>query len=298
MSEITGRFGVEIELNSLDGRDFIKNPLSYGEAPSGINLVADLVSGLGLECKIQDWGYNHNPNCWFCKPDSSCGMELCSPVLSQDNKDQLFSVLDAISAHHLLTTDERCSFHVHVELPSMEMDESHAPILAWWIKCEHVFLDFANRNRKNNFYCRPIGLMDMFNHDECVSSPSIFKKLNCKHLSANSFHLFNRRRPTLEFRIGEGTKDARFADMWIKTILRFCESALRAGMPSDYLWLRPAEVVEFIDLDDSLREWFLTRLALNARLEGSECFSPKNRSHALGNYQSLLRQTLNNCDHV
>ena len=38
------KFGIEIEFNSFDGRDFRKNPLDKGEMPLGIDYIADLVN--------------------------------------------------------------------------------------------------------------------------------------------------------------------------------------------------------------------------------------------------------------
>jgi hypothetical protein len=288
-SAITGRFGVEIELNSLDFRDFVKNPLANGERPVGMDRIAEVVSGLGFNCEIQDWQYNHNPSFWTCKPDSSCGLELCSPVLDGSSKDQLFLVMDALSADDSILVDERCAFHVHLELSSMELKDSFAAILAWWIKCEHVFVDFASPLRKNNFYCKPIGITDTFAPDETVCAKTIFRKLGYKHFSANAFHFFSRRRPSLEFRIAEGTKDSLFADRWIKTLLRFAESAASRGMPSDYLWIPPEKVFQFMNLDSDLESWFVSRLLSNCQSGSSECFSPRNRFHASQSYAFLSR---------
>lgn len=285
-SVLTGRFGVEIELNSLDMRDFVKKPLSVGEYPAGMEKIASIVSGLGLACELHGWKYNHDPSCWCCKPDRSCGIELCSPVLDGESKHQLLAVMDAISEDPAILADERCSFHVHVELKSMDFSESAASILAWWIKCEHVFFDFASPARKNNFYCRPIGVTDLFLADEAVRPDIMFSKLSQKHYSVNSFHYFNKRRRTLEFRLGEGTKDSFFADMWTKTILNFAKVAESRGLPSDYLWMTPEEVLEFMDMDDNLEEWFTSRLVSNCQLGFSECFSPSNRRHALEVYKS------------
>lgn len=290
MTFLTGRFGVEIELNSLDHRDFVRHPLGRGERPSGMEKLAEILSGIGLECEVQDWQYNHNPSGWSCKPDSSCGIELCSPVMDIDSRSQISAVLDSISGDFFISADDRCSVHVHVEFSDMEPSDSVASVLAWWIKCEHVFIDFADPARKNNLYCRPIGLTDLFDSCEEVSSCSILKKLSRKHLSANSFHFFNRRRPTLEFRIGEGTKDSKFVLNWSELILNFSMSACNEGLPSDYLWLEPAEVLEFMNLKGDLRDWFLMRLMKNTELGSSECFSPKNRKHAMDSYESMARK--------
>jgi hypothetical protein len=289
-SVLTGRFGVEIELNSPDLRDFVKNPLKSGEYPSGMDRIASIVSKLGFDCQLHEWRYNHNSSCWCCKPDRSCGIELCSPVLDKESKHQLFLVMDALSDDPSVLIDERCSFHVHIELSSMDFNESAASILAWWVKCEHVFFDFAAPFRKNNFYCRPIGTSDLFAPDETVHFEKIFSKLRHKHFSANAFHLFNRRRKTLEFRLAEGTRDSFFADMWIKTIFSFAKAAESRGLPSDYLWMTPLEVLEFMNMDSSIEEWFLSRLISNCLFGNSECFSPYNRKHALEAYLSRRRE--------
>lgn len=291
-SAITRRFGVEIELNSSDLRDFSKNPLAPGERPAGMESIAAKVSGLGFRCDVQEWQYNHNPSSWSCKPDSSCGLELCSPVLDGSNRDQLFMVMDVLAADESVLVDERCAFHVHLEVSGMEFSDSVASILAWWIKCEHVFVDFASPLRKNSFYCKPIGLTDTFSPAERVSGETIFRKLSCKHFSANAFHLFNRRRPTLEFRIAEGTKDSRFADMWIRVLLRFADVASKRGLPADYLWLSPGSVLEFMNLDADLESWFLSRLNLNCGLGVSECFSPPKRRHAIQVYSRFSHRSL------
>lgn len=283
---LTGRFGVEIELNSLEGRDFVKNPLARGESPKGLFELSSLISSVGIACEPQDWQYNHNPMSWSCKPDSSCGMELCSPAMDLDGLGHLSSVMDILKDSPF-AVDDRCSFHVHLELSSMDCDDCLGSVLAWWIKCEHVFFDAFPPNRKNNGYCKPIGLTHLFDSGDIVCSDFIFKKLSSKHFSANTFHIFNRRRATIEFRLAEGTKDSFFASMWIRTLLRFAEMASRAGLPNDYCWISPEEVLDFIELEGDVRGWFLGRLLLHSKLRSSEFFSPEKRTHAYLKYEEL-----------
>ena len=86
------KFGIEIEFNSFDNRDFLANPLPYGEMPAGINEIASLIRSAGMEAEVQNWQYNHNNSKWICKPDSSCGIEVCSPVI-KDDFSSIFKVL-------------------------------------------------------------------------------------------------------------------------------------------------------------------------------------------------------------
>lgn len=289
---LTGRFGVEIELNSLDGRNFVKNPLARGEMPAGIDRVAEVVRSAGFPCDVHDWRYDHNPTGWSCKPDNSCGIEVCSPVIDLRGLTGLATVMDALSADSSLSVDDRCSLHVHLELSGMECDEFLGSILAWWIKCEHVFFDFAHPYRKNNRYCRPIGVTDIFDSEDLVVSEALCRRLSFKYLSINTYHLFNRRRPTIEFRIAEGTKDSSFAINWIRLLLVFSERALSSGLPKDYLWLSPCDVLDFMNLDADLEGWFLGRLVSNCTGGTSEFFSRTGRVHAMGSYSG--RTKLNN----
>ena len=221
--------GVEIELNSLDNRDFLKNPLLRGEMPFGIDRISGLISSIGLESEIHGWQYDHANKKWCCKPDSSCGIEICSPVLRFSELDQIFDVLDALAKHDEITTDNRCSFHVHVDLSQDEI----ASVLAWWIKCEHVFIDFATSNRKNNRYCRGVGLTSALNADDPVLPPVLFKKMSDKYLTANCFHFFNQKRSSVEFRLAEGTKNSEFASNWIALIFCFIDACKEEGIPKE-----------------------------------------------------------------
>ena len=75
------RYGVEIEVNSFDG---LPRPLGWedGNLPEGIYYVGNLVKKITNErVLIHKWGNDHYNDSWVVKPDSSCGMEICTPVL-------------------------------------------------------------------------------------------------------------------------------------------------------------------------------------------------------------------------
>lgn len=280
--------GVEIELNSLDNRDFIKNPLSRGEMPLGIDHISDLVSSIGLESEVHGWQYNHGNKKWCCKPDSSCGIEVCSPVLRFSELDQIFDVLDLLAKENNITIDDRCSFHVHVDLSFDEI----ASVLAWWVKCEHVFMDFAIPHRKNNRYCKSIGLTSLFNSDDLIVPIVLIKKMSDKYLTTNSFHFFNKKRNSIEFRLAEGTKNSEFASNWIALIFCFLDACKESGIPEDYRWLDANQVLDFIfkNATASLKKWFLERLLLNCLSGSSFPFDPNTRRHAFNEYIDVYRK--------
>jgi hypothetical protein len=165
------RFGVEIELDAADGRDFAVRPLVYGEMPAGYDRVVRIVSGLGMEIQHHGWKHNHNNSVWICKPDSSCGMELCSPVMDESEMGDLARVMDVLAADPVLTSGPNCSLHVHVDVSDLvegipESSGSLCSVLAWWVKCEPFMLESVPDARRNSRFCRCIGMTDLFDHEE------------------------------------------------------------------------------------------------------------------------------------
>src|SRR5688572_42655 len=176
------RFGVEIELNSLDRRDFKARPLRQGELPEGTNYIATLLmENLRSPVRINKWNYTHNNFAeWVVKPDSSCGIEVCSPAFKGwTGLKQVVKTIDILEADPKILVDDRCSFHVHVNVmdclsrikrtgmgfnsSGYEWSKSYdlAAILAWWTKCEPVFLDSVPADRKRSRYCMAIGSTDL-----------------------------------------------------------------------------------------------------------------------------------------
>lgn len=279
------RFGVEIELNSFDKRDFVRHPLRKGELPEGIHYVGNLITKLlNVQVEISKWHHTHNNNNWILKPDSSCGIEICSPVSKGwHGLKQVCLVIDAFNKDKNIVADERCSLHVHIETADCNQVQL-ATILAYWIKCESVFLDSVPASRKRNRYCQCIGLCDLFEHDSQIVCEDMVRILGVqKYYSLNTYHLHRGKRPTIEFRIveSEGCKDAYLVKNWVRLIVHFVEVAKRHPIPNLYkagdqwsslLWLDPDDVMSFLGFSgeyelskglEQTRNWFLARLKYN-----------------------------------
>lgn len=290
------QFGIEIELNSFDNRDFSSSPLAHGQLPEGTKEIASLIKDLGLDVQVQNWQHNHNNKIWICKPDASCGLEVCSPVLSEHSAGELFCVLDTLSKDERVKQDDRCSFHVHVNVEKLISNDIHSSIelsciLAWWLKCEPIFIDFATPHRKINRFCRCVGLTDLFDHEEDILPIVLVSKFSDKYLSLNTYHLANRKRNTLEFRIFEATLDSGLASNFISLVMLFIERSVQAGLPNNYCWLDPYEFFDFMNFEDfSLKKWFLDRLICNCGLSNSYYFSKESRKKAMGEYLSLVQK--------
>lgn len=259
--DYTRRWGVEIEVNALDGRD---HPEVEGAQPDGIQLVANVVArSLNTRCEIHKWGPTHGNNVWAIKPDGSCGMEVCSPVSKGlYGIGQAGVVVDAMKDTNAITADKRCSLHVHVEIADMT-PEQVAAILARWVKCEFTMLLAMPDYRKRNRYCQVIGMSDLLRADQLLAPTMLVTRLGAyKYYTANVFHYVRNKRPTIEFRIADNRAclDSFYLRNWVKLILHFVETALQAGYPSEYeagnqqsgyLWLFPEETIKFLGFDQN-----------------------------------------------
>ena len=277
------KFGLEIELNSLDGRDFNSFPLGHGEQPKGMDYVCQLIEKNIYEEAIPSrYHYTHNNPCWIVKPDRSCGMEICTPVMTWNRVDTLCKLITILADDESVLTDDRCSLHVHVNVEDLS-DFQVATIAAYWVKCEAVFMDSVEVGRKRNQFCQIIGLSDIFTTESKMDSEIIIQKLgDNKYRTMNTFHLRHRKRRTIEFRIigNEGCKDSHLVKNWIGLLLHFTDVVKHLPLPSSYspndpwsgfLWLDPKDVFNLLGFHNSeisselipVRKWFLDRLVKN-----------------------------------
>lgn len=280
------RWGVEVELQSEDQRDFRSFPLRDGELPAGCNQIACLIHKItGKSVDIREWDHNHNNTNWIVKPDSSCGIEVCSPV-SQGSLgiDDVCRVIDAFAADPVIDSDHNCSVHAHVEVSDCTREQV-AAILTYWIKCEPVFLDAMPANRKYNRFCQPIGALNVVQHDDPVDAESIITCLSDqKYYSINAKHYKLKMRNTVEFRVMDYHTCLNSFHMknWIKLLVHFVDMVKNKDLPpnydgscwSSYLWLDPKDVFQVLHFYDPLSEgmqqvrtWFLGRLYQNLTTE-------------------------------
>lgn len=283
------RFGVEIEVNTSDGVVRRPDP-SRRETPLGSDHVACIVSRAAKQkTKVTAWDHVHNNTAWIVKPDSSCGIEINSPVLKGwYGLEKLLRVIDGLKQGGI-KADERCSLHVHVNIADLNKTQL-ASVIAHYIKCEHVFFDSVPPHRKNNRYCQLIGMTDLFEHNFSMDAGELIGRISqTKYCSLNAYHFMkgggfssdNVRKRTLEFRIMEGAAclDSWATKNWIRLILHFVDITKNRPIPQYYrdgdqwsslLWLNPRDVFSLLKFDGELSEglrqvknWFLDRLVAN-----------------------------------
>ena len=265
-------FGAEIEINAFDGENITPKDM----LPDGIHYVANLISTtLGEYVEIRDWGHTHwykTHGHWVLKPDNSCGMEVCSPVMQGwHGLKKVCQIIDVFENHPLISANSNCSFHLHVDVNDL-MEDEIGNILRWWIKCEPVFFDSVPDVRKHNRYCQFVGLCEWLDDELSLTTTQLIETFGAsKYNSVNTFHLWAGERNTIEFRIGEHTlcKNSFFAKNWTRLLIHFLETA-KHHSPANLAWLDVKEVFEFLgffkDLSPGMiqiRNWFLGRLHYN-----------------------------------
>lgn len=304
------KFGVEIEINSMDNRDFKKYPLSYGEMPKGIEYVCELLNKMKIPALISKWQNTHNNKIWICKPDASCGIEICSPVIDKYyNFKKARRVICRFGKDPKIKTDNRCSLHVHFDVSDLLKNFDFVSILVWWIKCEAVFLDSVPSRRKNNCFCRPVGFLDFFQYNENIDPKKVFHLLGTsKYYTINTYHMNKRKRNTIEFRILEdrGCLDVNLFTNWILFLNNFINRSLKFGIPKKYQkdnyytsfqYLDPVDVFKFLGFLDKniskdmlyLKNWFLDRLKNNINSNVSYFWSKKGRNFSRCQLEEILK---------
>lgn len=302
------RFGVEIELNSFD----LKSKPNTGVSPKGIEDIAILTKkSVNSKVLISNWKNNHNNNNWFVKPDSSCGLEICSPILKGVyGIKKVASLVEQLSREKVFC-DERCSFHVHFDVSKLSKKEI-VSIIYWWIKIEVFLMDMMPAHRKLNQFCRLISNSNTI--DKVNSRPGFDYFLNrigrSKYFTLNMYHYFHERRKSIEFRIMDNkccvsSKDCYY---YIFFLHHFIYQAVVTQKPKPYkkdfpftgfCWLDPKDVFSFLGFDKkelpeyiiSLRKWVLQRLKQNIEdCSVNGIFSKKFRNQSIKETYSLLKK--------
>lgn len=292
--ESTRRFGVEIELNSFDNRDFKAVPLKRGEKPEGIEAIALLINSVANEeVEIKRYHPTNDNMIWVVKTDSSCGIEVCSPITKGNyGIDKICKVIKDFKKDSRVQADERCSFHIHFDISDCTITEV-ASILLFWVKSEHLFIDSVPIDRKKNRYCQPVCFSNLFTTNSSMEIVNILNNLGkSKYYSINAYHYFSSlmttssitksEKKTIEFRLmgNEGCVNPIVAGRWIKLLAYFLEVArnivvveegyVRNQNPSNYSWYDLDEFMQQMKFYDNLseemikiRNWFLARMYVN-----------------------------------
>ncbi|RTK93320.1 MAG: hypothetical protein EKK64_10445 [Neisseriaceae bacterium] len=309
------RFGVEIEINSFDMRS-----KCLGTLPDGIYYISSLVKNtIKNKVTVHEWGNDHYNDVWILKPDSSCGIEICSPVMKGwRGLSEVCRVIDALHEDESVQADNRCSFHIHVDVSDLTEVEI-CSIISWWIKCEPIFMDLVPYDRKINQYCQYLGLHDKISTD--LMSYEDFLQIigTSKYYSMNAYHLAKEKRRTLEFRIMDSSccLNSWSAKNWVRLILHFIETSIKTGIPKKYkkgnplsglCWIDPIDFFKFLnwsskcDLTDGMkqvRRWLLDRAYSKGRNHNLLGIASDNsRRFSINEFDKLIEELFYNKEDI
>ena len=274
------RFGVELEYNAFDNKSRSR---TLNDLPSGIyDLALRLQKASGKTIEINKWSYTNNNHNWVLKPDSSCGIEICSPPFrGMHGYDEFYRVLSDFVLLKGIDSDSRCSMHVHVEIEDFSLNNLMF-MVEKWINFELFFFMLTNTKRWLNQYCIPLGFNKNFDASKPINMIDMMEKLSdYKYYSINLFHYVKNRKKTVEFRCmgNEACVNPDDAGNWCKLLLCFVDRCKNQSQfnPIDIKYLNISDAIKFLDLDnyfqdDSIKFWIISKLNAVLHLEQNESF--------------------------
>lgn len=264
------RIGVELEYNTFDR---LSRSNSENNLPNGIYIFGDIIKNtLGKVVDINKWHQTNNNTNWIVKPDSSCGLEVCSPPEQPHHALlEIKKVIEGLLTNKSITADNRCSLHVHVEVADFD-DNDLSFLVTKWIHFEPFFYFLTKKNRWINRYCKPLGFFYAFNDDNKINMKKCMDILSeNKYFAINFYHYKKEKRKTIEFRImgNDACLDVDDTINWCKLILCFVERCKleqhQNSTLEDLSYKNLDEVFEFLRMysffdDQSVMMWILSKM--------------------------------------
>lgn len=265
------RIGVELEYNSFD-KQSRSNDLN--NLPNGIYYFGHKISErINQVVEINKWHQTNNNSNWLIKPDSSCGLEVCSPPNQfRQCFPEIKKVVECLSSDKNIQADNRCSLHVHIEIG--DFDEHHIlNLVEKWIWFEHFFFFLTHPQRWLNRYCKPLGFFYGFDDKKILNSKRCLEILSeNKYFAINFYHFQKGKRKTVEFRIMDASAcmDPEDTINWCKLLLCFVERCKVVNSAkvsiSDFCYKNVEEVYEFLKLNQyfetrEVEMWIMSKLS-------------------------------------
>lgn len=280
-SACSRRMGVELEYNSFDRQS---RSSSENNLPHGIYTFGDIIKNtLGKSVDINKWHQTNNNYNWIVKPDSSCGLEVCSPPEQPHHALlEIRKVIEGLLANKSITADERCSLHMHVEIEDFDENDLCC-LVTKWIQYEPFFFFLTRKNRWLNRYCKPLGFHYEFDDSSRLTMKKCMEILSeNKYFAINFFHYKKDKRKTVEFRImgNDACMDVDDAINWCKLILCFVERCKSYNLEINHVeniqYQNIDSINKFLQLhkffpSDEVIMWIISKLneAINENLSDS-----------------------------
>ena len=254
------RFGIELEYNSFsENQDENKLPLGILEAAN------ILIESINKNVYVSNWHTTVGNDYWILKPDSSCGFEICSPILKNNkNLIEIKKIIKAIRKKGIFLSDKRCSYHIHFELNNTTNNFLSNLIISW-VRLELFFFSLLPNLRKQTNYAQMLSLSPLFffNKEQGLDSFIINQDMvvnyikDYKFYSINLYHFKKSNRNTIEFRIMDSSAclNEEYAYYWILLFNKFMEVCNNINyfnngiLDLNYVkWLSTEEAFDFLKI--------------------------------------------------
>ncbi len=204
------KFGVEIEFKSLSGYSLWE--------------IREAVESKGLTCRNDGYNHHDSQTDWKLVPDSSCGYELVSPILSgEDGLHQIELACEALNSVGV-KVDKSCGLHVHVDARDLSQKDIGKVFVAY-ARWERLFdaLMPESRRANNNTYCSGIERAYQRHKEDFVKNPVVayhnhigtrYVKVNLTSVVAHG---------SIEFRQHSGTTSAEKIINWVVLMVGFVD---------------------------------------------------------------------------
>ena len=193
------------------------------------------------------WQQTINNDYWHVKTDSSCGWEIASFVGNsfQDLR-HISRVVEQLAINNVAINNS-CGFHIHANVSDLTTKQVGL-VHAKWLKIEDFLLQAVPSHRINNTYCMPLKKCFMIkykkgfpynmenfwdeikptklhvhsNEQKRVTLNAVNYATSVAHAEANGVP-DKSQRPTLEFRLPEGTLDPDDIKYWTVFFINFID---------------------------------------------------------------------------
>jgi len=247
------RFGIELEYNSFSDNS------EENKLPSGILEAADILrEALNKTIYVSTWHTTVGNDYWVIKPDSSCGFEVCSPILKNNNDiSDLKKVIQSLRKKGKFISDKRCSFHVHFELKETS-NEYLSNLIISWVRLELFFFSLLPNYRKQTNYAQMLSLSPLFFCNKDLNNFKLNQEMvvnfikEYKFYSINLYHFKKSNRNTIEFRVMDSSAclNEDYAIYWIYLLNKF----MKACSVNNYFeqGLLNLDLIKWASMEESL----------------------------------------------
>lgn len=221
----TRKFGVEIEFRDRAAR--------WDETMSFRETIAAALTAAGIETVVES--YNHRTRRhWKLTTDSSCGLELVSPVLHGfEGLNAVRKALEVLAANGVVV-DNSCGLHVHHDAADFSV-ASMKRVVKLYSQFEGVIDQLHDESRRANMnsYCQSMTRIGEYFYEQ-ANVERLISSINDRYYKVN-LHAYTVH-GTIEFRQHAGTLDADEAVRWIILSQAILERALRPFSAKRVAW--------------------------------------------------------------